>query len=229
MKYVLTTSWLTFMLALASCNGGPNAEEVLTRSYDAMREVQSYRFSGEIETETPDGVIGGRQTGEWAAPGQWYLRLEPSGEFAGQMTETVVVNQRLFTRELGAQGGEWRESPFNLEKSNVYNPLPESYLAIRDLENLRCLDDIVVNGTQTFQISGDQKETQTLPERYPPQPNGNEVVWVTTHTWFIAREDYLLVRSVIEQTAGQSGATHRNTWDFYDYSQSVTIEMPELN
>jgi hypothetical protein len=228
-KNALTIGLVAWSFLFAGCATGPDSRKVLNWSHDAMREVQSYRFSGEIKTMTPDGDLGGRQYGEWVGPGQWYMRLEAMGEFAGQTMETVVVGQRVFTRELHSHGGTWRESPHISEGLAVYNPRPESYLAVPHLENLRLLDDIVVNGTATFQITGEQRETRTLPPRFPERPEGDEVEWVTTYTWLIAKEDHLLVRYIIEEEIGLGRATHRNTWDFYDYNQPVTIEMPEIN
>ena len=58
------------------------------------------------------------------------------------------------------------------------------------------------------------------------RPEGDEVEFVTTYTWFIAKGDYLLVRSITQQTIGP--ATHGTTMEFYDYNQPVTITMPEI-
>jgi hypothetical protein len=227
-KNALTIGLAACSLLIGGCATGPDSQEVLNRSHDAMRKVQSYRWSGKVETETQDGVIGGCQSGEWAAPDRWHMKLEPMGEFAGQVQETLAVDQRLFTRDSDSRDGIWRESSHIPEGFGVYNPRPERYLAITDLENLRLLDDVDVNGTATFQITGEQKETRTLPPRFPPRPEGDEVEWVTTYTWLIAKEDYLLMRYVIEQDTGLGRATHRNTWDFYDYNQPVKIEVPTL-
>ena len=227
-KNLLIVSLMAFSLLLGACDVGPNPREILNKSHDAMREVQSYRFSGEIEMKTPDGVIGGRQSGEWAAPDQLYLKLEPLGEFAGQVLETVVIDRRLFTREPASSEGEeaWQEMiPFP-EGFAAFNPRPESYLAIADLENLELRDNVAVNGTATFQITGERKEIRTLPERFPERPEGDEVKYITRYTWLIAKEDYRLVRYIAQQTIGP--ATHGTTMEFYDYNQPVTIAMPEI-
>jgi hypothetical protein len=137
-----------------------------------MRQVQSYRFSDETVQETEDRVLKARVSGVWASPNRWYMKVEPQGEFAGQVSETVVIDQRLFTRESGANGGAWREATPFPANYTVYNPRPESYLAIPDLENVQLLDHDTVEGMAVFQISGVRRETRTSPPRLPQQPEG---------------------------------------------------------
>jgi hypothetical protein len=227
-KYALAIGLAAWSLLFTGCASGPDPRDILNKSHGAMTEVRTYRFSGKFETETQDGVIGGRQSGEWSAPDRCHIKFEPTGEFAGQVQETLAVDQRLFTRDSDSRGGAWQEVTPVPQDLAIYSPSPELYLTIPDLENLRLQDGVDVNGMATFQIIGVQRETRTLPPRFPPRPEGDEVEWVTTYTWVIARDDYLLMRYVIEQDTGLGRATNRNTWDFYDYNEPVTVEVPEV-
>jgi hypothetical protein len=123
-------------------------------------------------------------------------------------------------------GGAWREATPFPANYTVYNPRPESYLAIPDLENVQLLDHDTVEGMAVFQISGVRRETRTSPPRLPEQPEGEEVELVTRYTWLISKEDYRLVRRITEQHIGP--AIYRTTTNFYGYDGQVDIEIPEL-
>ena len=103
---------------------------------------------------------------------------------------------------------------------------PESFLEVPDLQKVRLLDEETVRGVAVFHITGETIQNRALPPRFPARPEGDSVEFITKYVWFIAKDDYRLLRYITEQDMG--AANHRTTMDFYDYSQPVTIEVPEV-
>ena len=191
-----------------------------------MGQMRSFRFSAEIVQKSDDGLLKGRQSSEWAAPDQWHMKLEALGEFTGQVSETLVSGERLFSRDSETMGGAWWEMPSFPPERTTYKLEPDSFLAVPDLEKVRLLDDETVKGVAVFHITGETIQKRALPPRFPARPEGDAAEFVTNYAWLIAKDDYRLLRYITEQDMGP--ATHRTTMDFYDFNQPVMIEVPEV-
>ena len=227
------TTILAAALAVTACARAtpttpPTTEGVLAKAREAMNAVQSYRIRGEIIGDTDLGTQEARYSAEFAAPGRTYQRFEGVGEAEGQVTELIAVDGRLFVRESSYQGGEWRER--SVTGLQVTSGLP------RDLDSPRLLADETVNGVSAFHVVAehDPEQSETLP--------GTATLSATYHL-FISQLDYRLVRLVTETAAHYTETTtvggtpvvrevqQRSTitYDYYDYDQPVTIEVPEVN
>ena len=225
-KCVRTTGLLALLLLLNSCDSGPDPGAVLAKSRDAMGQLQSFRFTAEIVQKSEDGLLEGRQSGDWAAPDQWHMKLEALGEFTGHGSETLVSGERLFTRDSESMGRAWREMTSFPPVRTIHKLEPEIFLGVPDLQKVRLLDEETLRGVAVFHITGETLQTRALPPRFPARPKGDEVEFVTKYAWLITKDDYRLLRYITEQDMGPDN--HRTTMDFYDFNQPVTIEVPEI-
>jgi len=193
-----------------------------------MNAVQSYRIKGDIIGNTDLGTQRARYSAEFSAPGRTYQRFEGVGEAEGQVSELIAVDGRLFVRESSSQGGEWRER--SVTGLQVTSGLPH------DLDSPRLLADETVNGVPVFHVVAEHDPDQ--PETLP----GTATISATYYL-FISQRDYRLVRLVTEtaapytETAMVDGTPvvrevqqrYTITYDYYDYNQPVTIELPDVS
>ena len=213
-------------LLLAGCGediGSSSAEEVLDQTRTAMDGVRSYRFTAEFvaEADRDRGEEARRLqwSGEWVAPEWWHIKLE-SGE------EIVWVDGRLFGKNLETRDDAWRD-----EGTVPYVGSTTPREPFLDLAEPQLLEDEVIERAPVFHVAG-----MLMQERAP-----TALKFPTPIHLLIGKEDYRVLRMTIEGYGvsvratflGEPPATPERrasvtyTYDYFDYNEPVTIELPE--
>ena len=187
-----------------------------------MSEVQSYRFEADLTHRSEEGVQQARLTGEWASPDRSRMRIEGLGEGEGHVQEVISVGGRVLASDSDDQGETWTE-----QRSMPSGALSSGSM-VPEMGDATLLEDEVIDGLTVYHLTGTR--TPDFAEGVPAP--------VSTYGLYIGKEDMLLRRLVIETDfsglaeSAPSGedyvsVSQRVTYEFYDYNQPVTIELPE--
>jgi len=187
-----------------------------------MSGVHSYRFAAELTGQTDEGVEQARLTGEWASPNRYRMRVEGLGKGAGHVNEMVSAGGRVLASDSDYRGGAWTE-----QRSMPPSTLSSGRL-VPELDDAAQLEDEVIDGLAVYHLAG--TSVSEVVEGLPGP--------VSTYDLYIGKENMLLRRLVIEtdfsgfaeSAPGNEDfvpTSHRVTYDFYDYDEPVTIELPE--
>ncbi|MBF8266666.1 MAG: hypothetical protein HW388_174 [Dehalococcoidia bacterium] len=192
---------ILFLVAVSAtaCGGGETPRDILSKSRNAMAQLQSYRFGGEIRESDEKGRRSFAQSGEWVGPDRFHLKVEGNGH----VDELIVVGLQAYSYESDYPGRGWRKQLLPGMGVSILNSEYQE-----ELINLGVVKEVVaIDGLPVFHLVGKlsrdeeraiqaARELLTKDDPFLQEKLVSIARWRTSVELFVSKSDYRILRMV---------------------------------